>query len=265
MSDASVVADLHVHTTASDGTLALEDVIAVASANDLDAIAITDHDRIHPELPEPITKQNGLTVIRGIEIKTMCPSGNHVDVLGYGVRSTPALETLTERIQTDRRERARRMCESLETHLNLQLDLAIRPGIGRPHIARAVAEQTDMSVQAVFDELIGDERPCHISRDIPDIANVSSVLSEAADLVALAHPLRYDDVNEAIAIATSLGAIERWYPYAGTVDTAQIDTAIARHGLVATGGSDAHSDEIGSTGLEEAAYATFAETIQDTA
>lgn len=261
MSDRDVVADLHVHTTASDGTLTLEEVHEVSRDIGLAAVGITDHDRIHPDIDGPVEIRDGVTIVRGIELKVKRATGNHVDLLGYGVRESERLGSLTRRLQTDRLERARRMRDRLEAHLDVQLDLDVEYGIGRPHIARAVADVTGIEVQTVFDEYIGEGRPCHVSRSIPTYADVLDVLESAASVVALAHPLRYDHLEEALEIAIELGAVERWYPYDTPVDeTALVDT-IGRHDLLATGGSDAHDADVGRIGLDASAWESVEKSL----
>mgnify|MGYP000459968079 CR=1 FL=1 len=64
-----VVADLHVHTPNSDGTLTLDRVPTVARAAGLEAVAITDHDRTHPDLDAPVSTRDGVDVIHGIELR----------------------------------------------------------------------------------------------------------------------------------------------------------------------------------------------------
>lgn len=252
----TVVADLHVHTTASDGRLSLPEVCRRARQAGLAAIAITDHDRVHPDLGQPISTRDGLTIIRGLEMKVTRQNGDHIDLLAYGVETTDGLDALIEGLQRDRRKRARRIVARICDHLEIDLDIEITDGIGRPHIARAVAEHPDtaMSVQDVFDELIGNGRPCHVSRDVPDGTDAIPILQEVAPIVAVAHPLRYEDVDGALEVAATLGAVERWYPYDHDPDESPVTEAIETHDLVATGGSDAHDGNVGVTGLDYAAF-----------
>lgn len=258
-----VVGDFHIHTTASDGQLPLPEVIRLARGADLEAIAITDHDRLHPALPEPVTYREELTVVRGIELKVVRESGDHIDLLGYGVRQTERLRRLIQRLQDDREQRADRMLARLEEQLDIQLDPDVAPGIGRPHVARAVADHPDtrLTVQEVFDQLIGNGRPCHVPRKVPSCAEGIDILGTAADLVAVAHPLRYSDVEGALSVASSVGAVERWYPYESSVDLGRIDEYIDRNGLIATGGSDAHGEEVGITGLDVDACAAVLSVV----
>jgi len=251
-----VVADLHVHTNNSDGVLTLETLPAAAEAAGVSAVAITDHDRLHPELPTPVATIDGLTVIHGIELRV--DAGEfRVDLLGYGVRRTSTLESLVERLQADRMKRGRAIIECVEERLETELPVEPRPGIGRPHIAEAIASVSHYSYAEAFEELIGNDCPCYVSREIPTFEAGLEVLREACGLVSLAHPYRYDDPTAALALCSKLDAVERFYPYEREVDLRPIERAIDRYDLLVTGGSDAHDETLGRAGLKLRDYRTF--------
>ncbi|MFC6731331.1 PHP domain-containing protein [Haladaptatus sp. DYSN1] len=256
------VADLHAHTTASDGTMTLADVPQVAARADLDAVAITDHDTIHPGLPAPVTTHDGLTLIRGIELR-VDTGGFDIDLLGYGVRETDALATTLDRIQQNRLERAREMVAAVESTLSVSLDIEYKPGIGRPHIARAIeASDAPYAYQDAFDELIGDDGPCFVRRAaIPSFEEGARLLSEACPVVSLAHPYRYPHPEKAIELAAELDAIEAYYPYARPVDDASLWEAVSAYDLLVTGGSDAHIDVLGEVTLSGAEYERFSQRL----
>lgn len=254
MSD--IVADLHVHTTASDGQLGLPAALEVAREIGLTAIGITDHDRVHPDLADPVNDVRGLEVVRGIELRVERSTGPRIDLLGYGVARTADLDALLDRLQRDRIDRAERMTASVEAHLDIELELEPHPTVGRPHIARAIMAHPaiDMDERQIFEKLIGDGRPCYVPRDIPTYEEGVAVLQAAAQVVAVAHPQRYPDLDDALDAAIDLGAIERWYPYANPVDDTPIEEAIGARDLLPTGGSDAHDRSIGRAGLDASAY-----------
>ena len=247
-----VVADLHVHTTRSDGTLTLDAVPDAARAAGVEVVAVTDHDRLQPELDAPVTERDGITLVHGIELRVDA-GGQRVDLLGYGVVPTPALTTLVEEIQLNRAERGRAIVECVEDRLGVSLDVEPRPGLGRPHIARAIAESpAEYDYQGAFDHLIGGDCPCYVARDIPSFERGREVLAETCGVVGLAHPLRYDDPVAALELTADLDAVERYYPYDHDVDTEPVERAIETHDLLATGGSDAHDETLGRAGLDRA-------------
>jgi predicted metal-dependent phosphoesterase TrpH len=251
-----VVADLHVHTTNSDGSMSLSEVPVAAARAGVDAVCVTDHDRLNPHLSAPVTQINGVTVIHGIELRVEAEPFR-VDLLGYGVEPTPALVREIARLQRDRVERGRRIVERIETRLGVELDVDLSAGVGRPNIARATAEVTDLGYGEVFEELIGSDRPCYVAREVPDLETGIELLSAACGLVGLAHPFRYPDPAAALELCAELDAVERWYPYGHEVDSEAVEAAIDRYDLVPTGGSDAHDDRLGRAGLDVAAYRRF--------
>ncbi|MFB6206168.1 MAG: PHP domain-containing protein [Haloglomus sp.] len=244
-----VVADLHAHTTNSDGKLTLSEIPAAARQAGVEVVAVTDHDRLHPELDAPVTERAGVTVVHGIELRVESPAGR-VDLLGYGARETPALTDRIDHLQRDRVERGEAMVAKVEAHLGIDLDVTVEPGFGRPDLARAVAAATEYEVDQVFDDLIHDGGPCYVARDVPTFEEGHEVLADACALVGLAHPLRYDDPEAALSLTADLDAVERSYPYEFDPDLAPVETAIEAHDLLATGGSDAHGRRLGRAGLD---------------
>lgn len=257
----TVVADLHVHTTRSDGTLTLSEVPAAAREAGVEVVAVTDHDRLHPDLDAPVVERDGVTLVSGVELRVDA-GDQRVDLLGYGARPTDALTAELDRLQTDRVDRARRIVECVEARLGVALDVDLEPGVGRPHVARAVADaHPDYDVAAVFDRLIGDGGPCYVARDVTDADAGIALLRESCALVGLAHPLRYPDPEGALALCDRLDAVERFYPYDREVDPAPVDRAIDAHDLVPTGGSDAHGPTLGRAGLDREGYERVREQL----
>ncbi|MGB9951656.1 PHP domain-containing protein [Haloarcula marismortui] len=248
-----VVADLHVHTTRSDGTLTLDSVPAAARQAGVEVVAVTDHDRLQPALDGPVTERDGVTLLHGIELRVESEI-QRLDLLGYGVDPTDELRVECARIQRNRRERGARIIECVEDRLGASLPVEPRDGLGRPHIASAIAEVSDHTFQSAFDDLIGDDCPCYVAREVPSFERGCALLSDACGLVGLAHPFRYRDTAAALSTCASLDAVERWYPYGRAVDNGLVDDAIERHGLIPTGGSDAHGETLGDTGLGAAAW-----------
>jgi len=248
-----VVADLHVHTTRSDGSLPPDAVAGTAERAGLEAVAITDHDRLAP-IESPVVERAGVTVIGGIELRVTA-GGERFDLLGYGLDPTPDLQAEIDRLQRDRIERARAIVSRVEDHTGVDLDVEYGPGIGRPHVARAIADSdAPYDYDGAFEHLIGDDGPCYVAREITPFQRGRELLAAACDLVSLAHPLRYDDPGAALALAGDLDAVELAYPYEGTVDRSPVESAIAEHDLLATGGSDAHGRSLGIAGLDRPAY-----------
>ncbi|USZ69616.1 PHP domain-containing protein [Halorussus salilacus] len=259
----SVFADLHVHTTNSDGELELSGLPSAARDAGVSVVAVTDHDRLHPDLPTPVGVLEGVTVVHGIELRVEPEGGERVDLLGYGVTPTPELVEELDRIQTDREERGRKIIENVEERLGVDLGIEAREGLGRPHIARAIDEHPDSGHDygEAFDELIGNDGPCFVGREVTSFERGVELLTDACGLVGLAHPYRYDDPEAALELTEHLGAVERYYPYDREVDERPVERAVAEHDLVPTGGSDAHDDVLGRAGLSKPEYRHFRSAV----
>ncbi len=262
-----VVADLHVHTTVSDGTLTLAELPAAAQSAGVEVVAVTDHDRYHPGLSQPVTTRENVEVVRGIELRSDA-GFDRVDLLGFGLRETDALAAECERLQQDRLERGRRIVERVEAQTGVAIDVEIEPGVGRPDIARAI-EASDAAYDRTeaFRELIGRGCPCYVARDIPGVERAAELLHEACAVVGLAHPFRYDDPAQALELAETLelDGVERFYQYsrASQPDPAPVDQLLADSDLLALGGSDAHDRTLGVTGLDRDDWQAVRERIAD--
>lgn len=260
-----VYADLHVHTDNSDGKLTLAAIPAAARSAGVSVVGVTDHDRLHPDLTAPVTVRDEITLVNGLELRVETPV-QRVDLLAYGMHPTEELRAELDRIQRNRIERGRRICACVEDQLGVRLEIDFEPGVGRPHIARAVMShpETDYeSVDEVFADLIGAGDPCFVSRDVPRIETSVSLLRESSEVVGLAHPLRYSDPIAALERCSSLDAVERYYPYNASVGCDSpvgfeaLDRFIEEYDLYITGGSDAHDATLGTCGLSETEYARF--------
>jgi predicted metal-dependent phosphoesterase TrpH len=254
-----VYADLHVHTTRSDGTLDVGGVAGAAREAGVAVVAVTDHDRAPPFRVE---RREGVTLLGGVELRVEAGFGR-VDLLGYAVEPTPELGAELDRIQENRVERGHEIVRRLEKRLGVTLDVAIEAGLGRPDIARAVADhpETDYTVGGVFEDLIGEGEPCYVAREVPSFERGAALLSDACPVVSLAHPLRYPDPAAALSLLSDLDAAELRYPYEGNPPLDPVERAIEEHGAIASGGSDAHGTELGLAGLDRGEFSPLASRL----
>ena len=261
----SPAADLHVHTVASDGTLTVEELPDAAREAGIEVLAVTDHDRIHPELDTPVQELDGVTVIRGIELRVDA-GDQRLDLLGYGVVATDGLRAVTDQIQANRKHRAADIVDRVEAHVGVEIDVELREGIGRPTIARAIADSdAPYDYSGAFEHLIGAGGPCYVAREIPTFADGVEALREACAVVGLAHPFRYPDPEAALDRARELDAVERYYPYSGNsaerADSDRVDVVASEAELLRTGGSDAHNRTLGVAGPPTSSFEAFADRL----
>ena len=263
MDHSAGVADLHVHTTASDGTSSVDERVAQAAERGLDAVAITDHDAISDALAGRVTERDGVEVITGVEVRADF-DGTKIEILGYYVSpDSDRLREVLARARRFRHERNEAMIENLNDAAGLDLDYeqlraAARGSLGRPHVAGELVDAGLVdSIDAAFDEYLGTDGPAYVPMERQDYAAVIDAIHDAGGVASLAHPgrIRSDSVREMVAdlAADGLDAIEVAYPYGGAGGPARrndvgVDAArqLARdHDLLATGGSDCHGPDSG--------------------
>jgi len=259
------VADLHMHTTASDGTCSVADRVSQAVERGLDAIAITDHDRISDDLTGRSEHRDGVEVVTGIEIRADC-LGTKVEILGYFVDpSDPALRETIATVREFRRERNRRLVENVNDAAGTAMDYeAMRERadgmLGRPHVAqRLVDEGLVDSIGAAFDGYLATDGDAYVEMERLDAPVVIDAIHAAGGVASLAHPgrIRADGPDAVAAIVDSLvddrlDAIEVPYPYGeighggyAAVSVEDAATLAGEHGLLRTGGSDCHGPDSG--------------------
>ncbi len=258
----SSLCDLHLHTTASDGTESPTELVAHASAVGLCVIAITDHDSTEGVAPaQAAAAGRGLEVIPGIEISTDVPNGE-VHVLGYFVNTQDEeLQATLRLLRESRRGRAERMVEKL-AHLGLPVswarvkELAGDASVGRPHVAQVLVEAGYVSTLAeAFDKYIGRNGPAYVERYKLTPAEAAGLVIRAEGLPGLAHPVmmgaaeplggEYDlDLLLADLVGAGLVAMECYYTGYPPAVTEQLLAKAKSLGLVPTGGSDYHGTNL---------------------
>jgi 3',5'-nucleoside bisphosphate phosphatase len=244
--------DLHVHTTASDGLLAPDAVVARARGAGITVLSVTDHDTTAGLRAAHAAAQDaGITLIDGIEI-TAIEAERDVHVLGYFFDPTDAgLLTFLAEQREDRMRRVREIVERLDA-VGLSIDpaplfAAARDGarsIGRPHVADAlVAAGHAVDRSDAFDRLIGSQGCAFVPRRGRTAAEVVAVIRAAGGIASLAHPgiTRRDDLIPSLA-AAGLTALEACHSDHDAQTQARYRALAAQYGLAITGGSDFHTD-----------------------
>ena len=249
-------ADLHLHTTASDGRLKPEELISLATKLGLDVIAITDHDTIDGVAPALAAAEafSSLTVIPGVEINTDVPHGE-VHILGYFIDYTDQkLASILRKLRDSRQERAQRMIAKLsKLGINIEWqrvrELAQGGSICRPHIAQALSEKGYVgSEKEAFDNYIGHDGPAYVERYKLLPVEAVNLIIDAHGLPVLAHPADIVDLDELVPKlkAAGLVGIEVYYrDYASDIIEKLLKVA-KEHTLITTGGTDYHAFNDGS-------------------
>ena len=255
-------ADLHIHSTASDGRLTPADIVREAAERGLTYIALADHDSVDGIAPAQAAAQAfpKLKVIPCVEISTDIPQGE-VHVLGYFIDYTdPEFEATLNRFSNSRLRRAQGMVAKLD-NLGIHIDwqrvqqIAGDNSIGRPHIAKAMLEKGYInSFKEAFTEYLGRNRPAYVEREKMTPAEAVALIVKAQGLPVLAHPLTFND-PEAIIIelkAAGLVGIEAYYDGYTAEEINRLVGLADKHNLIATGGSDYHGLDPTETAIGDA-------------
>lgn len=242
-------ADLHVHSTASDGTLSPAELVGLALARGLSVLAIADHDSVDG-LPEALdaARNTSLVVVPAVELSAITEQGHDVHILGYFVDTDDAdfAEHLVAQ-RGARMQRAQRMVEALSSAgygVTIEDVLALADGaaVGRSHIARAlVSVGHARDVRDAFDTLIGRGKPFYVPKDALTPAEVVRVILDAGGIPVLAHPA-ISKVEELVPemVASGLRGLEAYHGDHTPEQRDRVAALAAHYGLLVTGGSDFH-------------------------
>ena len=252
--------DLHIHSTASDGTHTPSEILNRAHTLGLAAISITDHDTVagcrealDGEIPA------GLAFLTGVEISAEPPpffalSGS-IHLLGYGIAlESPGLSDMLKRLQDSRLNRNPRIIERLNAlGLKITLDEIVSESgspdqMGRPHIARTMVKKGLVpNFDAAFDVYLGNNRPAYVDKYRAPLEEAVDAIRDAGGIAVIAHPGLYrsqnglmSDAVMAAFKAAGVDGIEVYYPEHSARQIAHYAALAERHGLVVTGGTDFH-------------------------
>lgn len=240
--------DLHTHTTASDGLLTPEALVADASRHGVGLLAVADHDTtgaVDAALAAAGTA--GIEVWPAVELSCDVETGE-VHILGYFVDyRRDWFQTLLRRLRDGREKRAERMVERLGA-LGAPVDfravrtLADGGSIGRPHVARALLEAGHVtSIHEAFNRYIGRGGPAYVERLKVSPAQAVEVIRAAGGLAVLAHPgWGRQDALIPDLVAAGLDGIEVYYPDHTPAQVEQYGALATRYALLVTGGTDFH-------------------------
>ena len=252
--------DLHLHTTASDGHHTPTEVVFLAKAKGMEAMAITDHDTVAGVAEgQKAALEAGIRFVAGVELSTYLKEEVHI--LGYNVPfDDPSFADEIVKLQSLRATRVQAIVDKLRRHgIKLTVgDELDAPSAGRSHIAELLVKQGFVRSKAeAFDKYLGKGAPCYVEGMRVTPQDGVKLLKEAGAVPVLAHPYRFlhdatigkmvDDL-----VKVGLGGIEVYYPnYGETVRKTLVGIA-QTHDLIVTGGSDFHSNDygapVGSTG-----------------
>jgi len=239
--------DLHMHSTASDGSVAPADVVAAAHQAGLSAIALTDHDTVDGIIEaQAAGKALGVRVVAGVELSAV-DDGDEIHVLGLHLTHPEHIAAALVGLKEARRDRAKITVEKLNS-LGIPVTLeavfaaAGDGAVGRPHIARAlVAGGWVRDFRDAFDKWLGNGRPACIEKRTVTFEEAARLIHDAGGLAVYAHPGGGASRADLAALAAlGLDSVEVRHPSHTVDEVVRLAALTDELGLVPSGGSDWH-------------------------
>jgi hypothetical protein len=259
------VADLHIHTTFSDGVKTPQEIVSKAKQSGLTAIAISDHDAFGGIEPAMKASNGSLEIIPAVELSTKI-DGLDIHILGYFVDYEDS--RLVEEVVTFRKARgtrAEKIVQNLKK-MGVRLDFSdvqLQAGegaIGRPHIARALLDAGYIENQSeAFEHYLHYKSPAYVPKYKIHPIEAFQLILEAGGIPVWAHPggARSDYLIQDF-VKNGLMGIEIHHPTHGDRNIKIYEEIAAEYNLLITGGTDFHGRdddyELGEYGIDEENY-----------
>jgi 3',5'-nucleoside bisphosphate phosphatase len=248
--------DLHVHSNNSDGAFPPADVARIAREENLDVIALTDHDSTAGVAEAQAAGESlGLDVIAGCEVSAVW-AGGPCHVLGYWLDTEHArLNQELALIRDDRLWRAERIVEKLQglgiaVTFERVKEIAKGESVGRPHIAQAMVEAgvVGNTRDAFTPEWIADKGRAYVEKRALTPEGAVELINEAGGVAVLAHAIwLHDDPEGLIRKLKALGmaGLEVDHPDHDAANRERFGALAKQLDLVPTGSSDWHGNAHG--------------------
>jgi hypothetical protein len=239
--------DLHLHSTASDGTQAPDGVVRSAIAAGLHAIALTDHDTV-AGLAEARTAAEGSTlrVVAGVELSAY-QGENEVHLLGLHLVDVSGMHNALEAFRDARRTRAEQMVQRLNAigvriTFDDVLEVAKEGAIGRPHVAKALIEHGwARDFRDAFDRYLAFGRPAFLEKRRLTMRDAIAMVHACGGIAVLAHPGADGGATRLAALREQgLDGVEVLHPGHAPDDRRRLLEVARSLELVPSGGSDSH-------------------------
>jgi predicted metal-dependent phosphoesterase TrpH len=242
--------DLHAHTLASDGSDRPTELVAAAAAAGVGTLAVTDHDTVAAVAPARAAGERlGIEVLAGCEVTaTVGDRVVHVLLYGEGLLK-PDLADAVELARRGRDERNLAIGERLERLTGVgyadAVEVAGASVLSRAHFARAlIARGAVADVAEAFDRYLSSGRPAYVPAPGVSVTDAVALAAKAGGVAVLAHPGRLAPAERDRVVGEALEAgidgVEVWHSQHDAELRRSLEALVARHGLLATGGSDYH-------------------------
>lgn len=241
-------ADLHCHSTCSDGSSSPEELVGLALNLGLSGLSITDHDNVtaYPEILN-MAKKQGLLMFPGVEFSANFQKKSlHVLAYSFNV-SHSAITSLCEKHKSRRIERNELILQNLlKKNMPLSWNEVAEghegSSLGRPHIALAMVKRGYVNnIQEAFKKYLGDGKLCYAEGTPISLNETLEAIHQAGGLAVLAHPHLINNnafISEVLKLP--FDGLECYYSKFPANDQKRWVEFAQKKGLLITGGSDFH-------------------------
>lgn len=243
-----IKADLHTHTTYSDGILKPDELLKLAVSKGLSAISIVDHDTLDGNIvAQSISSDYGIEVIMGCEFSCY-ENGKEYHLLGYAFDpDNQSMKVHLDNYRIARFTRAKQIHKKLlAVGANISFDdilaTADKAPVARPHIASVLVKQGYANdLRDAFMKFIGDGSPAYYPKAIFPVEMAIKMINKANGVAVLAHPRNYIDQPTLYKfIQSGLDGIEVNHPSHSEEQRKFYHYVASQYWLLETGGSDYH-------------------------
>ncbi len=247
-----MICDLHCHTTLSDGSLGIEDVIIQAKRMNIDFLSITDHDTLSSfSRANVLGDRHGVKIIQGVEMSAWDKKRNQkVHILCYAPKKPDRLEGLCLKSCEIRKECSKEMIQKVMDIYPITSESVLKHCTGsksifKSHIMRALIEYGyALEFYGELDhELFNhDTGTCIVEREYPDVNFVLDLIHSARGVAVMAHPVLYDNIEllRELAEKKKLDGVEVYHYTADEEKQKELLEIARKYDLIVTGGSDFH-------------------------
>lgn len=242
-------ADLHIHTSVSDCSNTVEEVLELAVAQGITHLAFSDHDTTERAFEHvKMAEACGIHAVVAVEMSAMHrKSGKKVHILGYGYKDGSIIEKIGQKTLEKRNENCLKQIEIL-TNLGYRMDIAeikkIAGGcIYKQHILDYLVKtgQSEALFGKIYSTIFKNKGPCDFDIQYPEAADAVEAISKAGGTAVLAHPGQQDNFEILPElIEAGLKGVERNHPANSQTVREKVDELCEKYGLFYTGGSDYH-------------------------
>lgn len=271
-----VYADLHTHTSYSDGCLSPSALVEKAAERGIAVLSVTDHDTVEGlDDAGEAARAREIHFVPGVEL-SVSVGEVEVHLLAYGIQ--PEHPALRDHLQAMRKARRRRAWTMIERLRNEGLDIADgqlereiddTTAVGRPHVAAVLVQAGHVaSVEEAFERYLGPEGPGYVAKPAFPAEEALAMVHEADGIGVLAHPGHWTTTRQLRTLSNAgLDGIEVHHPSHSSSLRGYYQRVADGYDLLCTGGSDYHgrSDKeerhFGTVGMSEREWERFREDV----